>query len=241
MSSRKDRKSATRVVREQMARERRRKRTFWTSIAAAVVLLIAVAIGVGVWSSQKDDTVGDFTAPQGANAAGTGIVTGSGPVKVDVYEDFMCPACARFETAGAQTLKQLAADGKAEVTYHPVAYLNRYSDTEYSTRSAAASGCAANEGKYVEFAGALFAQQPAEGGAGLSNDQMIDIGAGVGLDRERFGRCVREGTYRPWTAHVTDDASRAGINSIPTVVVDGTELNDISPAAITAAVEEASR
>jgi len=241
MSSRKDKKSATRVVREQMARERRRKRTLWTSLAAVVVLVIAGAIGVAVWSDQKGDSGGDVTAPQGANAAGSGIVTGSGPVKVDVYEDFMCPACARFKATGSQTLQQLAAEGKAEVIYHPVAYLNRYSDTEYSTRAAAAAGCAANDGKYVEYAGALFAQQPAQGSAGLSNDQLIDIGASVGLDRDKFGRCVRDGTYRDWTRHVTDEASRAGVNSIPTVTVDGEELDDISPAAITAAVEEASR
>ena len=67
MSSRKGRTHAARVVREQIAREKRRKRTLWTTIAAVLVLVIAGGIGWAVYSSQKSD---EFTAPPGANDAG---------------------------------------------------------------------------------------------------------------------------------------------------------------------------
>lgn len=140
MSSRKGRKDAARVVREQLARERRRKRTLWTSIGAVSVLVIAGLIGWGVWSSQDS---GEFTAPPGATQDGTGIAVGSGPVTIDVYEDYLCPACKQFEQTSGPTLEQLVSDGKARVVYHPVAFLNRFSSTEYSTRSSAAAGCAA--------------------------------------------------------------------------------------------------
>ncbi|WP_328339603.1 thioredoxin domain-containing protein [Micromonospora sp. NBC_00421] len=238
MSSRKGRNEAARVVREQLAREKRRKRTLWTSVGAVVLLVIAGLIGWSVYSGQKSDT---FTAPPGANDAGTGIVLGTGPVTIDLYEDYLCPACKQFQQTSGETVDQLVSSGKARVVFHPVAYLNRFSTTEYSTRASAASGCAAKGGKFKEFTDALFAQQPAEGSAGLSNDQLIDIGAGVGLAKDDFGSCVRDGTYKAWTEHVTDDASKAGVTGTPTIKVNGTAVEDRSPAGITAAVEAAGK
>ncbi|MFG1913840.1 DsbA family protein [Micromonospora sp. NPDC048898] len=238
MSSRKGQRDAARVVREQLARERRRRRTIWVSAAAVVVLVVAGVVGWVVWSNQRSDT---FTTPPGANAAGTGIVTGGGPVTVDVYEDFICPACHQFEQTSGATLDQLVADNKAKVVYHPVAYLNRFSTTDYSTRSSAASGCAAAGGKFREYAKALFAKQPPEGSAGLSNDELIDIGAGVGLDRGSFGGCVKDGTYRTWTDHVTDEASRSKVTGTPTIMVNGQPLENPTPDALNAAVAAAGK
>ncbi|MBM0261159.1 thioredoxin domain-containing protein [Micromonospora sp. 4G55] len=238
MSSRKGQRDAARVVREQLARESRRRRTLWASVAAVVVLVIAGLIGWSVWSSQRAD---ESTAPPGANDAGTGIVIGDGPVTIDLYEDYLCPACKQFQQVSGATIDQLVKDGKARVIFHPVAYLNRFSTTEYSTRSSAAAGCAAQGGKFKEFTDALFARQPAEGSAGLSNDELIDIGAGVGLNRDEFGSCVKDGTYKPWTEKVTEDASRSGVTGTPTIKVNGREVADRTPAGITAAVEAAGK
>jgi len=238
MSSRKGRKDAARVVREQIAREKRRKRTLWTSIAAVLVLVIAGGIGWAVYSSQKSD---EFTAPPGADDAGTGIVLGTGPVTIDLYEDYLCPACKQFQQISGETLNQLVSEGKARLVFHPVAFLNRFSTTEYSTRSSAASGCAAQGGKFREFTDQLFTKQPPEGGAGLSNDELVDIGAGVGLNRDEFASCVSDGTYRPWTEHVTDEASKSGVTGTPTIKVNGSDLQDRSPEGIKSAVEAAGK
>ncbi|MEH0975075.1 thioredoxin domain-containing protein [Micromonospora sp. CPCC 205546] len=238
MSSRKGQKGAARVVREQLARERRRKRTLWVSVAAVAVLVVAGLIGWSVYSSQRSD---DFTAPTGANEAGTGVVAGSGPVTVDIYEDFLCPACKQFEQASGPTIDQLISEGKIRVVYHPVAYLNRFSSTQYSTRSSAASGCAAEVGRYREYAKALFDRQPPEGGAGLSDEELVDIAAGAGIDRDGFASCLREGTFKPWTEHVTEEASKANITSTPTILVDGEEIADRSPEGLKAAVGAAGK
>jgi protein-disulfide isomerase len=235
MSRRAGQKKAARVVREQLARERRRRRALWTSVIAVAVLVIGGAIGWGIYAGQR---AGEYATPPGASEDGSGIVVGSGPVTLDVYEDFLCPACRQFEEQSGAILDQLVAEGKARVVYHPVAILNRFSTTKYSTRSAAASACAAEGGKFREYAKVLFANQPPEGGAGLSDDKLIELGASVGLG-DSFATCVRDGKYKSWTEYVTDSAGEDGIYSTPTVLVAGKPVRDWSPQNIQAAVEAA--
>ncbi|MDG4767482.1 thioredoxin domain-containing protein [Solwaraspora sp. WMMD406] len=235
MSRRVEQKRAAKVVREQIARERRRRRTLWTSVVVVVALLLAGLVGYGLYQAQR---TGEYTAPPGAVANDSGIPVGDGPVTVDLYVDFLCPACRQFEQQVGPTLDQLVADGRITVVYHPVAILDRLTSTAYSTRASAASGCAAADGKFTEYAAALFEQQPAEGGAGLTDDQLVEIGTGVGLAADSFGSCVRDGTYRSWSGHVTDEAGRAGVAGTPTVMVDGETVGS-SADAITAAVDAA--
>jgi protein-disulfide isomerase len=235
VSKRVAQKQAARIVREQIAKERRRTRTMWTSIIAVLVLVIAGAVGWTVYSSQHSSA---YTAPPGAVDNGSGIKSGSGAVTVDLYEDFMCPHCKVFETQSGAALDQFASNGKATLVFHPIAILDGSSTTQYSTRSSAAAGCAAAEGKYREYAKALFAQQPAEGSAGLTDDQLVSIGTSLGLSDATFGKCVRAGTYRAWTQHVTDAASAKGVTGTPTVMVNGKQV-DPTTQAITNAVTAA--
>jgi protein-disulfide isomerase len=233
MSKRTGQKQAARVVREQLARERRRRRTMWTTIIAVAVLVIAGGIGYGVYASQHK---GSFATPPGSVSNGTGFAVGNGPATVDIYEDFICPICKQFEDSSGSAVEQLGTQGKARVIYHPIAILDGSSTTNYSTRSAAASACAAVDGKFREYAKALFAQQPSEGSAGLSDDQLVQIGTSIGLNDSSFGQCVRDGTYKSWVQHVTDEASAAGVTGTPTVKVNGQQVQATADA-ITSAVQ----
>ena len=98
--------------------------------------------------------------PAGATPEGDGIVVGPGPVRIDAFIDFLCPFCKRFELSSGPTLAGLVADGLASLVYHPMNFLDEASTTHYSTRAAASSGCAADYGRFVEYAHALFVNQP---------------------------------------------------------------------------------
>jgi protein-disulfide isomerase len=235
VSNRVQQKQAKRVVREQLAREARRRRAMWTTAIAVAVLLIAGLIGWGVYASQSSSA---YKTPAHASADGTGLVVGSGPVTVDIYLDFMCPHCKEFETAAGPTLDQLVADKKVSLVYHPVAFLDPASTNQYSTRSSASAACAADGGRVAPYIQALYARQPAEGGPGLSDDELIQVGGSVGLVDPAFAKCVRDGDYRTWTQHVTDAASERGVTGTPTVYVGGTQTEPTA-AAITAAVAAA--
>jgi protein-disulfide isomerase len=176
--------------------------------------------------------------PAGATAEGDAIAVGEGAVRVDAYIDFLCPFCKRFELASASALAELVTDRRATVAYHPMNFLDEASTTNYSTRAAAASGCAADQGRFVEYAHALFAHQPPEGGAGLTDAELADLGREAGLVGPAFAACVSEGPYLDWPAHVTALATAAGVSATPTVVVAGAAVRP-DGRAIAAAVAEA--
>ncbi|WP_433236573.1 thioredoxin domain-containing protein [Streptosporangium sp. CA-135522] len=178
--------------------------------------------------------------PAGASADKDGIVVGSGPVTVDAYIDFLCPYCKMFEQASRPTLHKLVEDGVISLVYHPMGFLDGLSTDRYSSRASASSGCASDGGKFVAYASALFTNQPPEGGPGLSGDDLVEIGALVGLTDPDFGACVRNGTYLDWTAYVTDRAIGRGVSGTPTVLVGGTAV-PASPQTIVAAVASAVR
>ena len=235
MSSRAGQKQAARVVRDQIARENRRRRTLWTSAIAVAAIVIAGLIGWGVYASQSS---GEVVPPPNATAT-TGITVGSGPVTVEVYEDFICPACKAFEDQSGQTLDELVAANKVKIVYTPLGFLDQQSSTDYSTRAAAASACADEGGTFREYAEALFARQPAEGSAGLSDGELVSIGTSVGLSESSFRQCVDDGKYKPWVGSITNAASAAGVNQTPTVKVDGQQVTDLTPAGLNAAVNAA--
>lgn len=224
MSKRVDNKQAAKVVRSQLARERRRQRALWVGVVAVSVLVVAGLVGWFAFASQRG---GDYKAPPGvASGDDSGITMGSGPIKIDLYADFICPACGAYESATKSTMDQLIDQKKVTLVLHPVAFLDGQSSTNYSTRASAASACASEGGKFREYANALFANQPEEGSAGLSDDDLIRIGGEIGLNSGDFGKCVKDGKYKDWTSHVSDKASERGVTATPTIYVNGKKIQN---------------
>jgi protein-disulfide isomerase len=173
--------------------------------------------------------------PAGSVEGGDGIRVGSGPA-VDIYIDFLCPFCRHFEEASAAELDSILAAGLGSLVYHPMAFLDRLSTTRYSSRSAAASGCASDGGKFVEYKDALFANQPEEGGPGLSNEELTQLGLALGID-PAFARCIGEHRYIEWAGFVTMRATERGVTGTPSVFVNGAPV-PANGRLITAALEE---
>jgi protein-disulfide isomerase len=223
------------------ARAERRRRTVLGGVVAAVVVVIAL-VAVIVVQTQRTATSADAAAP--ANADGTVISVGStdAPVTVDLYEDFQCPNCKAFEDTTGGTLAQLVADGTVQARYHGMAFLDTSTNDQYSTRAlnaAAAVVAAAGPEAFQSFHDLLFANQPAEGGAGLTDDQLIAFAAQAGASGPAVQQDIRDLTYADWVKTATDQASKDGVTGTPTAFVDGTKLADLSAAGMTAAVAAA--
>jgi protein-disulfide isomerase len=159
--------------------------------------------------------------PAHTTPEGDGVVTSTGPVRVDAYIDFQCPFCRAFELSSGEALRAMASEGLIALVYHPMDFLDEASTNHYSSRAASASGCASDADRFSEYAQVLFANQPPEGGPGLTDEQLVELGAAVGLTEPTFARCVAEHPYIPWADHVTQRAMARGVSGTPTTLVAG--------------------
>jgi protein-disulfide isomerase len=90
----------------------------------------------------------------------------------------------------------------------------------------------------VEYVAALYAKQPKEGSAGLSTNDLIDLGNVAGIDPGPFGECVRSGRHAGRVDALTEDAVKMGVRGTPTVLVNGKPVSP-DPQAVTDAVAAA--
>lgn len=161
--------------------------------------------------------------PAGATPEGDGVAVGSGPVPVDAYVDFQCPFCRQFEQHSAAAIDELIGAELITLVYHPLSFLDRLSTTRYSSRATSASGCAADGGRFREYSLALFANQPPEGGPGLSDDELAALGRAIGLGDD-FSDGVRAQRYIEWGPYNSVRAAQRGVTGTPTVYVAGAKV-----------------
>jgi protein-disulfide isomerase len=237
-------------LRAEAARKEARRRSILVAVVVAVVLVIAVGVTVVVRQAQHNTAVAAAQAPSGTprNVGGNfGIATGPATtsagkprVVIDMYEDFQCPICKEFEATDGATLKSWQQAGIVQLVYHPVAFLDRASTTNYSTRAleAAASVQNSSPGSFQAFHDLLYANQPAEGSAGLPDSQLEDLAAQAGANRATVASDLTSQRFKAWTVQATDAFSQK-YTGTPTVLVDGKQQQSLDAASLKAAVTAA--
>lgn len=220
-------------------KDRQRRTLIQVGVAVVLIALVAV-IGFSIASKSSDDTTAAPAATPSTVTADGAIRIGdpNAAVVVTAVEDFQCPACKQFEAISGDTLSELVADNTIAVDYKPIAILDRMSTTNYSTRAANASLCVADAdiSKWPAWHKAMFEQQPGEGGAGLSDEDLTGIAQLMQID---VGSCITDGTYTDYVASQTQNVVDSGITSTPTVTVNGTAVSNPTPDGLRAAIAAA--
>ncbi len=221
-----------RAMREEQARhERRRERIVRIGVVVAV---LAVVVGIGV-AVQSQRTKVDPTAdrPAGVSSASGGVPFGkaSAPVKVDLWEDFQCPACKAFEGVNSAALEKEVDSGRVGLTIHPLTFIDNNLRNNSSAPAANAFGCAVtygDQGKALALHRLLYQKQPKEnpGADAWSTDDLIGYAKQVGVTGSDFESCVRDGRYDAWVKAVGAASANAGVSSTPTVFINGTKVAD---------------
>ena len=233
---------------QEAARQQARRRKVVTIIASAVVLALVVAI---VWAvvraaggNESSGATGAVVPPGNLTSEGR-IPVGddNAPVTVTIFYDYMCPACGAFEAGNSDELTRLVADGTAKVELHPMNFLDPTSNgTEYSTRAANAVATVADGApdQLWAFHSALYENQPEEGTTGLSDDEIAGIAEEAGVPSEVVDRFV-DRTYDRWVDSMNAGANEDGVESTPTVLVNGETFEGdlFTPGPLTEAIESA--
>ena len=202
-------------------------------VAIAVVVVLAVLfVGAYVLLKRSSDTT-HAAASYPVSADGVVVAAGrpDAPVTIDVYEDYLCPFCERFENRSGDDLGKALSDGKVKVNYHALNILDeRTVPPGYSTLAANAALCAVPAGIWPAYHERLFAEQPAEGSAGLTAAKLTSIGTELGAGPD-FGSCVSANTNAAAITAATQAAASNpalqtdGQFGTPTVAVGGKKID----------------
>ena len=161
--------------------------------------------------------------PSGA-ADGASLGSPSAPVKIQIYSDFQCPICGRL---ARDYLPRLIADfvasGQVRLEDRAIAFLGS-GDPDESLDAATAAECAVPQGRYWQFHDLLFWNQAGENRGAFNRDRLKSMAAAAGLDVPAWQACFDGPAVRGNIQQATSSALGAGINSTPTLIINGQKV-----------------
>lgn len=214
------------------ANPKKRRATVITIASAVVAVAVFAGVAFFIANSAKTPSLDQAHAPAPASQNG-GIPVGAvgvagkdvpkDAVRVDLYQDFMCPYCAQFEQINGADIDKLRQAGTIAVYYHQISILDQYSaGTKYSTRAANAAAVVAGRApeRYLDFVKTLYANQPQENSPGLNDATIALMAIAAGVPKD-VADSFPDGEFTKWVIASTDRASRDGASVTPSMAVDG--------------------
>ena len=229
-SSRRDRRAQARLERAPEPRrraDRRAARPVWRSpVVLATVAAVAIGLLVIVFALPREPSNGtDLVTPPTSYPAALvdGDVLGApgAPVVIELYSDFQCPACKLFATERMPRLvTEFVTPGTLRIDARDIAFLGRGTPDE-SLELAAGAACAAAQDRYWPFHDLVFWNQGRENRGDHDAAFIASVADAAGVDRAAWDACFARADVRSTIQASTTSAIAAGINSTPTLIVNG--------------------
>jgi protein-disulfide isomerase len=181
------------------------KDNFTRNLVIAVVVGVVLIMLVPTLLSKQTDTSAAIPASVSAED-GYAIVFNKELTDapfIEIYEDFQCPACARFESISGEYIEEIITTKKAKVAFHTLSFL----------------------GKFLQLHKTLFANQPSENSGAWTSSYFSTLGLGLGISSPEYDKCVSSNKYMGWVKNVAEEGAKRNINSTPTVLINGKEID----------------
>jgi len=212
--------SKRQMLREKRQRDEQRKRMISIGVVILGALFVAGLFIRELTPKPPEEfitiTPGVFPQPD-MNAMGDP----NAPVKLEVWEDFQCPACKNFST-NIETLliQNYVATGKVYYVFHHFPFIDNYADAKESDQAANASMCAGEQGRFWDFKEILYANWNGENLGAFTDRRLTAFADSLGLDMEAFKKCFNDNRYADQIEKDSADGEELGVNSTPSIFVN---------------------
>ncbi len=171
-----------------------------------------------------------------ANSAGLPVISDrdvilgdqKAPVSIIEYSDYQCPFCGRFfEQIEPSLREEYIKTGKAKMVYRNFVFLG-----PESFAAAQAAECAKDQNKFWAYHDAIFVAEAADGkenNGNLERGLFLKLAKDLQLDVNSFTACLDGNKYAEKARSETTEAQKAGINSTPTVFINGEMIRGAQP------------
>jgi protein-disulfide isomerase len=150
------------------------------------------------------------------------------PVTIIEFTDYQCPSCAKSQPVIEEVAKEYGDKVRLVARDFPL------EQHTYAAKAAEAAEAAREQGKYWEYVALLFKNQNA-----LEVAKLKEYATQVGLDRTKFDQALDSGKFADKIQRDLREGDKLGVNSTPTVFINGKRIRDKSPEGLKAAIEAA--
>lgn len=219
------------------------KASFALGVLGAVALFSLIGLGImlklyfkntpgsgGTVVSNSGQQAQDNTASQ-PNAevpavTGDDHIRGNKDAKVTLveYSDFECPFCKQFHPIVQSVLKEYGDKIRWVYRQFPLESIH-----PNARKEAEASECAAEQGKFWEFADKIF-ERTTSNGYGFALTDLPKLAGELGLNVTQFNQCFSTGKYASKVEGQLQGGIKAGVKGTPGGFVNGIEVPGAVPA-----------
>ena len=150
------------------------------------------------------------------------------PVTIVEFTDFQCPMCGKTQPILDEVAKEYGDKVKVVARDFP---LDMH---PFAQKAAEAAEAAREQGKYWEYTAILFKNQEA-----LGVPKLKEYASLVGIDRAKFDEALDTGKFTDKVRRDLREGEKLGINSTPTIFVNGKRIRDKSREGLKAAIDAA--
>ena len=176
---------------------------------------------------QQEKSIGEFDAGEVLAVAYDGVPRkgdDAAPISIVEYSDFQCPYCRSLAGAFDDYLPASGGRVKLFFKHYPLdpECHSEVKGTGHAGSCGLARGaiCADGQGRFWEYHDAIFAKPLEKPGEA----DLRRLAREVGLDSGEFSACLGDEATRQRLAADIDEGRRFGVNSTPTVLVNGKRL-----------------
>ncbi|HXG94016.1 MAG TPA: thioredoxin domain-containing protein [Blastocatellia bacterium] len=150
------------------------------------------------------------------------------PVTIVEFTDYECPSCANAQPILEEVIKEYGDKVRLVARDFP---LDQHT---HALKAAEAAEAAREQGKYWEYTALLFKNQKA-----LEVERLKEYATQVGLDRAKFDQALDTDKYLELVQRDMADGRALGVNSTPTVFINGKRIREKTKESLKAAIDAA--
>lgn len=161
-------------------------------------------------------------APAKANiqVADSDHIRGNKNAKITIVEfsDLQCPFCSKFHTTMNQVMAAYPNEVRWVFKHFPLNF------HQYAQKSAEASECAAEQGKFWEYIDNIFTNQ-----SSLNADYLATAAKAAGLNTSQFDSCLSSGKYAGKVSSDYSLGQQSGVSGTPASFINGELVSGAVP------------
>ncbi|SET29852.1 thioredoxin domain-containing protein [Paenibacillus sp. NFR01] len=203
--------------------QQKQKTRIW--VIGTIALVIVIFVGLFLLASKDTKEPTASAEPVTIDYSGLPVLgQADAPVKIVEFGDFKCPACAQFTgVIKPQIVQEYVTPGTAAFYFVNMAFVGADSTT---ASLAALSVYHQNSEAFWTYYDAIYANQGDENKEWATTDFLVDLAKKQNLpvDYDLLRKDIEEKTYNSELQTDIQKASNAGVQSTPTLFINGVKV-----------------